>query len=244
MAQNKLVAELQQRIDLLEQWKREASLIIDPIIEYGQRHPDCKLGSSITSFVLERCKQYDDLKALYDQMDAETTKASIYATDAYERLHKRYEEVKGKAEKLLDVLEMISNAPVPANEREYISWVITTKNISGGAISEYEADKALQDWEEGQLSPKEYLACTVVAIAEEVSKDADTAKVYLESEGVNVKKLEKEGHFLRWLAKLYAMTFEKTGQRAKINHEEARKWYDSGATPEQCFRENWQSDGD
>lgn len=45
---------------------------------------------------------------------------------------------------LLEVLEKIVHAPVPANDREYISWFVTAKNVAGGAISEYEA----QQWKE------------------------------------------------------------------------------------------------
>jgi hypothetical protein len=60
-----------------------------------------------------------------------------------------YQEVKVRAEKMVDVFRMIVNAPVPANEREYISWFITAKNIAGGAMSEWEAEmymNALDAW--------------------------------------------------------------------------------------------------
>jgi hypothetical protein len=51
---------------------------------------------------------------------------------------------------LLDVLQKIVHAPVPANEREYISWFVTAKNIAGGAISDYEADREVRQWKGGK----------------------------------------------------------------------------------------------
>lgn len=57
---------LKREADKLRQWKREACLIIDPIIEYGQgRAP---LGSSCTEFVLNRCRKYDELKVHYEKV--------------------------------------------------------------------------------------------------------------------------------------------------------------------------------
>lgn len=49
-------------------------------------------------------------------------------------------------QRLLDVLKSIEHAPVPANDREYISWFVTAKNIAGGAISDYEAENEVQQW--------------------------------------------------------------------------------------------------
>lgn len=54
-------AEVQQ----LRQWKKEATALLDPILEYGLKHPDIKLGQSATSFVLNRAKAAEVLvKAL------------------------------------------------------------------------------------------------------------------------------------------------------------------------------------
>ena len=54
----------------------------------------------------------------------------------------------GRGHRILDVLEKIAHAPVPANEREYMSWFVTAKNIAGGAISEWEADIDLAKYKE------------------------------------------------------------------------------------------------
>ncbi len=62
--------ELRKETDDLNRWKREACMVIDPIIEYGQGHKDAKLGRSITEFVIERCKDYDRIKDKADKMEA------------------------------------------------------------------------------------------------------------------------------------------------------------------------------
>ena len=62
--------ELKGEVDDLKRWKREACMVIDPIIEYGQGHKDAKLGRSITEFVIERCKEYDRIKDKADKMEA------------------------------------------------------------------------------------------------------------------------------------------------------------------------------
>jgi hypothetical protein len=41
---------------------------------------------------------------------------------------------------LRDTLEQIIHAPVPANEREYMAWFVTAKNVAGGAISNDDAE--------------------------------------------------------------------------------------------------------
>lgn len=45
----------------LESWKREASEVLAPVMEYAQGHPEAKLGSSLAQFVVDRCKAYDQL---------------------------------------------------------------------------------------------------------------------------------------------------------------------------------------
>lgn len=61
------------------------------------------------------------------------------------------------SKRLLDTLEQIVHAPVPANEREYISWFITAKNIAGGAISAYEAENEALQWKGKEPQPVEYM---------------------------------------------------------------------------------------
>lgn len=56
-----------------------------------------------------------------------------------------------------------------------------------------------------------------------------------------------EQKFGIWLAQLYYITANETGlqpSEIKINEQEARKWYDDGATPYQCFRETWSNEND
>lgn len=49
-------------------------------------------------------------------------------------------------QKLIEALQQIINAPIPANEREYISWFVAAKNVAGGAISAYEAENEVRQW--------------------------------------------------------------------------------------------------
>lgn len=53
--------------------------------------------------------------------------------------------------------------------------------------------------------------------------------------------------FEQWLIKLYNVVYENTGLSAYeviINPAEAKKWYDDGFTPYQCFREVWGAEND
>jgi len=117
------------------------------------------------------------------------------------------------------------------------------------AIRVYDIEKAHEaifqfiQWHNQQLA-KKGLVNLAHAIAEDVCKDEESAKEYLESEGVDVAKLEDDAKYLSWKAHLMALVTQKTGYTAFINDQQAREWYDSGATPEQCFRETWESDGD
>lgn len=53
--------------------------------------------------------------------------------------------------------------------------------------------------------------------------------------------------FEEWKAELIRVTARATGQSERsirLKDDQAREWYDSGATPWQTFRENFDSDGD
>lgn len=57
----------------------------------------------------------------------------------YNAMAKEHVALHKRSQALLEALESIANAPVPANEREYISWFVTAKNLAGGAVSGYHA---------------------------------------------------------------------------------------------------------
>jgi hypothetical protein len=83
----KLAAEfaaLQQEYKALQRWQQEAKLVLYPILEYGQFHTDMKLGQSISTFVIERCKQYDELKAENERLHSSFDNLMT----AHERLQK------------------------------------------------------------------------------------------------------------------------------------------------------------
>lgn len=46
-----------------EQWKREAKLLLDPLLEWGQAQKDIPLGISITSEILRRAKLWQAAEA-------------------------------------------------------------------------------------------------------------------------------------------------------------------------------------
>lgn len=70
----------------------------------------------------------------------------------------RYDELKAENEGLkksmahvMDVFKMMTNMPVPATEKEYMSWFVYVKNMAGGAISEWEAEKEVQEFKDGKV---------------------------------------------------------------------------------------------
>lgn len=136
---------------------------------------------------------------------------------------------------MANALDQIAQAPVPANEREMLSWIETARAL---------CDTTLQQWKgEGkdeQQRAKDGLMRLMLSGIEEVSKDAESAKAYLKEEGVEMGELEDNVKFVAWLVELSKLLHEAAaGQPVKINSTEARKWYDDGATPYQTFRETW-----
>ena len=53
-----------------------------------------------------------------------------------------------RIQSLKDTLDKIIHAPIPANDREYISWLVTSKNIAGGAISNDDAEVEVAKYKE------------------------------------------------------------------------------------------------
>lgn len=102
------------------------------------------------------------------------------------------------------------------------------------------ANEALSSGEGEKPTARDQLINLCHSLAEEVGKDAETAKAYLESEGIDMAKLEENTRFVTWLAELSKLLHEAaSGEPVKINQVEARKWFDDGFTPYQCFRETW-----
>jgi hypothetical protein len=76
-------------------------------------------------------KEDETAETLPHELAAQDTNAMI--------LLKQKQELIERCNGLADALQKIANAPVPANEREYISWFVTAKNMAAGALSELEA---------------------------------------------------------------------------------------------------------
>lgn len=54
--------ELQQEVGQLRRWKREAIEMGEPILEFARKNLDMPLGSSITTNILNRLQEYQQLK--------------------------------------------------------------------------------------------------------------------------------------------------------------------------------------
>lgn len=59
----------QQQVEQLEQWKAEAKLLLDPLLEWGQAQKDVPLGGSITSEILRRAKLYTESQQRIEQLE-------------------------------------------------------------------------------------------------------------------------------------------------------------------------------
>lgn len=60
----------------------------------------------------------------------------------------------------MDVFKMITNMPVPATEKEYMSWFVYVKNMAGGVLSDHEAEKYVQQFKDGKRKEdKVYRPC-------------------------------------------------------------------------------------
>jgi len=57
--------QAEQEIAQLKQWKAEATELLNPILDYGQsKEANIPLGKSITTTVLDRCKQFETARTL------------------------------------------------------------------------------------------------------------------------------------------------------------------------------------
>jgi hypothetical protein len=63
------LAQVEQENKELKQWKKEAQLLLNPILEYGQsKEAGIQLGKSITKTVLEQCKQFEQARTLLEKI--------------------------------------------------------------------------------------------------------------------------------------------------------------------------------
>lgn len=54
--------ELQQENAELKRWKKEQIALFDPLYDYGMASKEIRLGESIVTFILNKCREYDKLK--------------------------------------------------------------------------------------------------------------------------------------------------------------------------------------
>lgn len=61
--------EPEERIQRLEQWKNEASLLLDPLFNWGHAQKDIPLGSSVTTEILRRAKKFTEAEEMMERMN-------------------------------------------------------------------------------------------------------------------------------------------------------------------------------
>lgn len=148
---------LSEEYKTLHRWKEEAKLVLNPILDYGQSHPDIKLGTSINTFVIERCKEYDKLKErgkeythklqdqldiLQDEYDKQKNISQQWCDKAMEAGRERnsldaeYAALKAKADKMVEALFSISHL-VAGSFDEAGEVFDEARIIAHGAISSY-----------------------------------------------------------------------------------------------------------
>lgn len=72
-----------EEVERLERWKAEAQILLDTIFEYGQSHPDIKLGTSCIEFVLNRAKAYDTLLERAEKLREALEEIQNYINEEY-----------------------------------------------------------------------------------------------------------------------------------------------------------------
>lgn len=54
--------QVEQENAELKRWKKEQIALFDPLYDYGMSSKEIKLGESIVTFILNKCREYDKLK--------------------------------------------------------------------------------------------------------------------------------------------------------------------------------------
>lgn len=89
---------------------------------------------------------------------------------------------------------------------------------------------------------KKRFAILISTMAEYNSQDAEHAKEFLQSQGIDVTDMVK---FITWLKDLHGLFKDATGDpEFRLNTKEARQWFEDGFTPYQTFRETYQNEND
>lgn len=69
------IQQAEERIKQLEQWKKEAKLILDPLLDWGQEQKDIPLGKDVTVEILRRAKLYTEAEEMMERMEREIQNA-------------------------------------------------------------------------------------------------------------------------------------------------------------------------
>lgn len=74
--------EAEQKIKELTQWKKEASWLLDPLLEWGQGRKDIPLGNDITKEILRRAKLFTEAEQKAELYEKTLFEIQFKATSA------------------------------------------------------------------------------------------------------------------------------------------------------------------
>lgn len=74
--------EAEQKIKELTQWKKEASWLLDPLLEWGQGRKDIPLGNDITKEILRRAKLFTEGEQKAERYEKALFEIQFKATSA------------------------------------------------------------------------------------------------------------------------------------------------------------------
>jgi hypothetical protein len=134
---------LQQEYEALQRWKEEAKTLLNPIFEYAEKHPDMKIGGSMTEFVINRCKEYDKLKGKCQTLSIKHRLIVLALEDGAKQNIALKEKADKMAEALSKNLEWIASTGIKnvAIDDKKGMALYSIKHLSQTALSSYNTNK-------------------------------------------------------------------------------------------------------
>lgn len=104
--------EAEQKNKQLTQWKREATALLDPLLEWGQSQKDMPLGCSITEELLRRAKDYTGLKERAERYEKALKDIRRWELATGKKVRVTYLDI------LKDIMRVVNNALTPKTSTE------------------------------------------------------------------------------------------------------------------------------
>lgn len=91
-------------------------------------------------------------KVRYDELNmrkaGEVAELKLKLFDTFEN----NEQLQAQAQRMADALELIANAPLPANENERLSWIYTARNLANENLQQFKDGKEVEE-EDREINP-------------------------------------------------------------------------------------------